>query len=183
MLRRRHPAAPARPGVPLPERARDLLVQLLERRTPKSGGAESWRRTEPETQLEDRLCLVPRTTAGRSLAEEFATADYREPWKYERVVGRLAVMYPDGYEHIGMAKPWRVRLTLYLAAHPQLVEDVVPNGWVRLDDGTDRIPDLSVYLVGAPDTPRIPDRTPELIFEIVSPGLDQPPPRLWRQAR
>ena len=47
-----------------------------------------------------------------------------------------------------------------------------PSAWVRVPGGTDRIGDIGVYLVADRPTPKIPDRVPELMFEIVSPGRE-----------
>lgn len=103
-------------------------------------------------------------------AEAFAAASYKEPWKYERVKGRLVVMAPDGYGHIAASNPWRDRLIFYQYEHPGVVEEVITNAWIRVDDGTDRIGDIGVYLVRQEPGPQIPDRVPELMFEIVSPS-------------
>jgi Uma2 family endonuclease len=103
-------------------------------------------------------------------AEEFADAEYQEPWRYERVNGRLVVMAPDGGDHVEATDPWLERLIVYRVNHRELVHLVVPNAWIRADDGTDRIGDIGVYLSGDPSAKRIPDRVPDLMFEIVSPG-------------
>jgi Uma2 family endonuclease len=103
-------------------------------------------------------------------AEEFARAEYLEPWKYEREAGRLVVMAPDGQRHVDESRPWRKRLYAYRDDHPDVVEDVLGNAWVRVDGGTDRIGDIGVYLVAEGPVPPIPDRVPELMFEVVSPA-------------
>jgi Uma2 family endonuclease len=124
---------------------------------------------EPEATA--RLTLGP-SDAGRLVsADEFAEAEFDEPWTYEREDGRLVVMAPNGADHVETSSPWLLRLILYKVGHPEVVEMVVPNAWVRVDDGSDRIGDLGVYLrAPTPATVRIPDRVPEMMFEIVSPG-------------
>jgi Uma2 family endonuclease len=123
-----------------------------------------------EIRSGSRLELGP-GDAGRAVsAEEFADAVFQEPWRYERVSGRLVVMAPDGEAHVETTSPWLRRLVRYWDDHPEVVFRVVPNAWIRLDDGTDRIGDLGVYLEGDPEARPIPDRVPDLMFEIVSPG-------------
>ena len=123
---------------------------------------------EPETRV--RL-TIGRKDRGRALtSEEFADADYEEPWKYERARGRLIVMPPDGGGHVETTSPWLKRLVVYWDQHPEAVHQVVPSAWVRVDGGTDRIGDIGVYLAQGPPRPEVPDCVPELIFEIVSPG-------------
>ncbi len=78
-------------------------------------------------------------------------------------------MSPEGQLHTDGTRPWRKRLGEYWSEHPDLVEDVVPGAWVRVDGGRDRIGDIGVYLVADGPTPPIPDRVPEIMFEIVSP--------------
>ncbi len=119
-----------------------------------------------------RLTLGP-ADAGRLVsAEEFAEAEYEEPWKYEREDGRLVVMAPDGGDHVETSSPWLKQLVVYWSDHPEVVDRVVPNAWVRVDDGTDRIGDIGVYLAGERTGPQIPDRVPEMMFEVVSPGRE-----------
>jgi Uma2 family endonuclease len=111
--------------------------------------------------------------AGRLVsAEEFADASYQGPWRYERVRGRLVVMAPDGGDHVETTAPWLERLIVYRVNHREVVHLVVPNAWIRVDDGTDRIGDIGVYLSGDPSAKKIPDRIPDLMFEIVSPGRE-----------
>jgi Uma2 family endonuclease len=110
---------------------------------------------------------------GRAVsAEQFAEADFVEPWVYEREGGRLVVMSPEGQRHVDDASPWWRRLFRYMHDHPEVVAEVVPNAWVRVDDGTDRIGDIGIYLVAEGPVPPIPERVPELMFEVVSPGRE-----------
>ena len=123
------------------------------------------------------MATVPKTVLrlgpvddGRTLsAEAFAVADYAEPWKYERESGRLIVMPPDGPGHDRGSEPFRDYLGAYRLSHPDRVEEVVSEAWVRVDDGTDRIGDIGVYLFGPRSSIRRPERVPELMYEIVSP--------------
>jgi len=80
--------------------------------------------------------------------EEFAAAEFVEPFTYERVRGRLVVMSPAGAEHRGTSRPFRRLLGLYWGLHPDVVEDVDVEGWVATSDDDDRLPDICVYLVG-----------------------------------
>src|SRR5262249_5114204 len=110
---------------------------------------------------------------GRSItAEEFAAADYAEPWKYEREQGRLIVMPPDGAGHDDCSEPIRDCLGAYRMAHPNLVDNVVSEAWVCVDSGTDRIGDIGVFLAGPGSAIARPARVPELMIEIVSPDRE-----------
>ena len=102
-------------------------------------------------------------------SEEFAEADFDEPWKYEREDGRLIVLAPSGEGHIDASEPWRDQLVVYKRDYPEVVQKVVSEAWIRVDDGTDRIGDIGVYLVPDGPVPKIPDRVPEMMFEVVSP--------------
>lgn len=115
------------------------------------------------------LVLGPEDHGRAVSSADFAEAEFREPWKYERVGGRLQVMPPDGQRHIEGTSPWWRDLVAYWIGHREIVELVVPSAWIRVDDGTDRIGDIGVYLV-ADAPPPIPDRIPDLMFEVVSPG-------------
>ena len=102
--------------------------------------------------------------------EEFAEAEFTEPYRYERYQGKLVVMSPAGYEHHQGVKPFRNHLGAYELAHPDLVEDVFQESWTEIDEDSDREPDIAVYLRSSEAQPRIPERVPELVFEIVSAG-------------
>jgi Uma2 family endonuclease len=112
-----------------------------------------------------------RADHGRSLsADEFAEAFYIEPWKYERVDGKLVVMYPDSEAHDDQTEPWLERLVLYKVARPEVVQKVVPEAWVLISGLTDRIGDIGVFLwpIDGSTPPARPARVPELMFEVVS---------------
>ena len=79
-------------------------------------------------------------------------------------------MPPDGPGHDDCSEPVRDYLGAYRLAHLDLVEEVVSEAWVRVDAGTDRIGDIGVFLVGQRSAVERPERVPELMFEIVSPG-------------
>ncbi len=102
-------------------------------------------------------------------AEEFATAEMKPPFRYERVKGRLVVMSPAGREHRHVSRPFRRALGFYWGRNPEVVHDVDIEGWVTISEETDRIPDICVYLFH-PDRQEeeVPRRVPDLIFEFVS---------------
>lgn len=102
--------------------------------------------------------------------EDYAEAEWAAGLRFERVNGRLVVMAPAGYEHRTTSEPIRDRLVVYKVGHADLVEHVFEESWTAIDEGTDRLPDIAVYLRGTSEGLPIPDRVPELIFEIVSPG-------------
>jgi Uma2 family endonuclease len=104
---------------------------------------------------------------GRQLSsEEFAEAEIDEPRKYERVDGRLIVLAPGDDRHSGCRESWRDLLGAYRLNHPQVVHRVSSEAWVRVDGGTDRVADIGVYLSKDGNTPSIPKRVPDLVFEI-----------------
>jgi Uma2 family endonuclease len=108
---------------------------------------------------------------GRALsAEQFAASEFAAAWRYERVEGRLLVSPPAEDDHVGVSEPLRDRLGAYRLANPGVVERVVSEAWIRPDDRNDRIGDIGVYLRTPDPAPPIPDRIPDLAFEIVSPG-------------
>ena len=122
---------------------------------------------EPETAP----LILGRQDEGRPVtADEFAAALFDEPWTYERVRGRLVVMSPEGKRHVRTSSPWLTRLIAYKIEHPGIVDEVVPQPWIRIDADNDRIGDLGVYLFHEGRDLDIPDQPPDLMFEIISPG-------------
>ena len=121
---------------------------------------------EPETAVP--LHLGARDAGRLVSAEEFATAYYDEPYRYERIDGRLIVVPPAGELHNTSSRPWRWWLGRYWGERPDVIEDLLPEAWIRVDQGTDRIGDIGIYLV-TDGAPPVPDRVPEMMFEIVSP--------------
>ena len=75
-----------------------------------------------EPTVEPRLVLGPDDHGRVTSADEFAEAEFRGPWKYERVDGRLVVMASDGYRHQATSEPWRDHLVDYKRNRPDLVE-------------------------------------------------------------
>ncbi|MFM9962890.1 MAG: Uma2 family endonuclease [Planctomycetaceae bacterium] len=115
-----------------------------------------------------RLRLGPDDAGRRLTRAEYADADYAEPYKYERVHGRLVVMSPAGPEHRFVSRPFRRKLCTFWEEHLSLVEDVAVEGWVATSPDDDRLPDICVYFVGDDSQHRVPDRVPAMIFEFVS---------------
>ena len=116
------------------------------------------------------LSLGPSDHGRRVSADEFAEAEFPEPWNYEREEGKLVVMAPEGVGHIRASNPWRDRLILWQYAHPGVIEEVVVQAWVQPDGDYDRVGDIGVYLCGRPFD--IPKNPPDLMFEFVSPGRE-----------
>ncbi|MEX2286465.1 MAG: Uma2 family endonuclease [Planctomycetaceae bacterium] len=104
--------------------------------------------------------------------DEFATAQYDEPWRYERADGRLVVRKPADHDVQVSRSALVHHLLAYRQRCPNVVEHVFIGAWVIIDENTERIADIGVYLKSS--SGRIPERTPELIFEVVS---DESPER------
>ncbi|WP_435009583.1 Uma2 family endonuclease [Tundrisphaera lichenicola] len=123
-----------------------------------------------QTETRDRLHLGREDHGRLVTTDEYAEADFDEPWTYERVGGRLVVMSPEGTGHVLQSEPWRDRLGAYSLSHPGVVQAVVSQAWLRIDEQTTRIGDIGVYLGGEPESLDIPRQVPELMFEFVSPS-------------
>lgn len=109
--------------------------------------------------------------AGLTLSRpEFAEADFVAPYGYERSKGAIVVTPPPGYGHHATTKPFQNHLGAYELAHPDIVEDVFRECWIAVDEDTDRMADVAVYLRTDQELRPFPERVPELVFEIVSPG-------------
>ena len=98
---------------------------------------------------------------------EFAEASYEEPWRYERVKGRLIIMAPCGSDHQYPNDRFRMHLDTYWSKHPGIIEQVTAEAWMQIDDETDRIADVGVYLVGS-RAGKLPHRVPDIAVEVVS---------------
>lgn len=102
--------------------------------------------------------------------DEFAEAHYDEPWRYERIKGRLFVMSPAGPDHQRPNNRLRSFLGAYELAHPEIVDCVFSEAWIAVDSKTDRIIDIGVYLVSSRTGSMRPTQAPDLAFEAVSGG-------------
>ena len=115
--------------------------------------------------------LLTQSDAGMELSrEEFLEGEFDSNWRYERAEGRLVVMPPPDFGHHVVAMSFRDHLGAYRLAHLDVVEFVFQEGHTVVDDDTDRIPDIAVYLKSRCELPEFPFRVPDLVFEIVSPG-------------
>jgi len=120
-----------------------------------------------ELDTEAGLRLRQRDHGRPTSADEFAAAEFDEPWTYERVDGRLVVMSPEGTGHVIQSNPWLKGLYIYSSQHPEVAMWIVSQAWVHVDEKNTRIADIGVYLVRDLN---IPEQVPDLVFEIVSPG-------------
>ncbi len=100
-------------------------------------------------------------------------ASLDEPWRYERVFGRLVVTAPSSDGHVSSTEPFRDHLGVYRLAHPDIVEKVVSEAWFFIDAATDRIADIGVYLASSVHKKPIPKRIPDLVCEIVGVGSEE----------
>lgn len=115
-----------------------------------------------------KLLLTPADEGMLLTREEYAEADWTPPYRFERKDGRLVVMPGAGYEHQCTGEPFRDHLVVYKVAHPGVIQHIFHEAWTYVDDDTDRIPDIAVYFAGG--SGRMPERAPDMIFEIVSEG-------------
>lgn len=121
---------------------------------------------DPASAERTRRTLGPKDEGRRLTSQEFQSAGFTEPYRYERVDGRLVVMPPDGEDHSIASHSWCMPLYHYNFNHREIVSLISTPCWIRMDDQTDRIADFGIYLrrnVGPPEPP-------DLVFEVVSPG-------------
>ena len=104
--------------------------------------------------------------------EEFAEAEFAEPYRYERHQGRLVVMSPPGFEHHKTTASFHESLVIYKVSHRDIVEHVFAEAWTGIDEQGDRFPDIAVYLCDGEPISELRNRVPELVFEIVSAGWE-----------
>ena len=119
-------------------------------------------------KVTNRLELGPGDAGTYLDAAQFAVADFKSPYLYERAQGKLVVMSPAGPDHRRASRPFRRELGLYWGTHPDLIDDVDVEGWVATSADDDRLPDICVYLVGDSSGQTVPQRVPDVIFEVVS---------------
>jgi Uma2 family endonuclease len=138
-------------------------------RTSQVNVARVWNETAVmSTKSEIRLGVADH---GANISrDEFAEAQYDEPWRYERVNGKLVVMTPAGHDHQKPTNRIRDYLGAYALRHPDVIEYVFSEAWVSTDDGTDRIADIGIFLTASRNKGTGTGRAPDLIFETVSGG-------------
>lgn len=112
---------------------------------------------------------------GRLLSnDEFANALFDEPYRYERMGGRLIVMSPSDLPHTRVITTILEDLYVYKHQNEGVIDLIAPEGWLRTGDGQDRMADIAVYLTQS-TTPadHIYEMVPDLIFEVISQGSEE----------
>ena len=123
--------------------------------------------------LETALLLTAANEGLELTREEFGEAEFDSKFCFERVEGRLNVMAPSGWDHNVTVEPLRDYLGAYRLAHPKVVDHVFHESWTPVEDDTDRIADIAVFLRQVPArTGRFPHWVPDIVFEIVSAGWE-----------
>ena len=124
--------------------------------------------------LQTRLRLGPADQACTLSAEAFAEAEFEEPYRYERVGGRLVVMSPSGKAHNRLVWAVLKQLSVYDVTHPGVIELAVQEAWMRTLDTHDRLGDIAVYLTADEPQPEAQyEMVPGLVFEVVSEGSEE----------
>jgi Uma2 family endonuclease len=66
------------------------------------------------------------------------------------------------------------QLFRYDSQNEDVINLIVPEGWLRTGDGQDRMADIAVYLTeNATSVDHIYDLVPDLIFEVISQGSEE----------
>lgn len=123
--------------------------------------------------LETALLLTDADEGMELTREEFGEAEFDSRFRFERVDGRLIVMAPSGWDHNVTVEPLRSHLGADQLTHTDIVDHVFHESWTPVEEDTDRIADIAVFL--KQDTPRegrFPFWTPDIVFEIVSAGWE-----------
>lgn len=123
--------------------------------------------------LETALLLTDANEGLELTREDFGEAEFDSNFRFERVDGRLNVMAPSDWNHNVTVEPLRDHLGAYRLAHPKVVDHVFHESWTPVEDDTDRIADIAVFLRQVPARAgRFPHWVPDIVFEIVSAGWE-----------
>ncbi|MFM9961171.1 MAG: Uma2 family endonuclease [Planctomycetaceae bacterium] len=102
--------------------------------------------------------LMPSEAGVELSREEFLEGEFDPQWRYERAEGKLVVMPRHEFGHHVTTMPFRDHLGAYMLAHLDSVEFVFQESHAVIDDDTDRIPDIAVYLKSDRELPEFPYR-------------------------
>ncbi len=125
--------------------------------------------TEPHSA---RLTLSKKDNGRELTHEEFAEADYLEPWRHERVHGKLLILPPRGDAYHWALSGFLDPLVIYyFVTHVGLVEHVFQSSWIVIDELTERVADIGVYFPECNTRKTFPYCTPTMVFEVVDPSV------------
>lgn len=117
-----------------------------------------------------RLTLSKKDNGRELTHEEFAEADFLEPWRHERVGGKLLILPPrgDAYQcaRSGFLDPLVI---YYFVTHVGVVDHVYTGAWIVIDELTERVADIAVYFPECNVRSTFPRCTPTLVYEMVDP--------------
>ncbi len=120
--------------------------------------------------IQSQLLLTQSDADMELTREEFLEAEFDSQWRYERVQGQLLVdPLPEFWHRVAVMNVTN-HLGAYRLHHSESVEFVFQSSHTVVDDDTDRIPDIAVYLKSNEDLAEFPFRVPDLVFEVVSAG-------------
>jgi Uma2 family endonuclease len=127
------------------------------------------------TESDPPRLTLSRKDNGREIThKEFAEADYLEPWRHERVNGKLLILPPrsDAYQSAwsGFLEPL---IIYYFVTHRGIVERLFYSSWIVIDDLTERVADIAVYFPECNVRSTFPRCTPTMVFEVVNPSLPE----------
>ena len=124
--------------------------------------------------MSETALLLTDADAGLELTrDEFGEAEFDPKFRFERVEGKLIVMAPSGWDHNVTVEPLRSHLGAYQLTHPEIIDHVFHESWTPVEEDTDRIADIAVFLTQDIEREgRFPYWTPDVVFEIVSAGWE-----------
>ncbi|MDA0745971.1 MAG: Uma2 family endonuclease [bacterium] len=124
--------------------------------------------------LQTRLKLGLEDQGHLLSAEEFADAEFGQPYRYERVEGRLVVLSPSGLAHTRMISTILEHLYVYKHESEGIIDLIASESWIRTETNTDRMADIAVYLTTGEIQPdQIHEMVPDLVIEVVSEGSEE----------
>lgn len=118
--------------------------------------------------------LLTDADAGMLLTRaQFRDAEPEPRFRLERVASRLVVSDQFDLQHHTTLEPLRDQLGLFRVRSPTVMEHVFQSSWTAIDEETDRIADLAVFLTQTTARKKpFPHWVPDIVFEIVSAGWE-----------
>lgn len=119
-----------------------------------------------------RLTLSKKDDGRELTHEEFAEADYLEPWRHERVRGKLLILPPRGDAYQTAWSAFLDPLIIYyFVTHKGIVDRLCHSSWIVIDDLMERVADIGVYFPECNARKTFPYCTPTMVFEVVNPNV------------